>query len=146
MQGLLLLLACVNIKSNKYFTDCYRNLINIVSLLDSLPPGYRVRGFFCFARLAVVPILISTSPMVWEKLSCVFMTSERRLQRCTQDNFALMSPKLGQMCPDDLPIVAAHLWLSEVGCLAGGKFGKSFSGRAVTRNPWPALGAVVALQ
>lgn len=31
MQGLLLLLACVKIKSNKYFMACYRNLVNIIS-------------------------------------------------------------------------------------------------------------------
>lgn len=58
MQGLLLLLACVKIKSNKYFMACYRNLVNIISLLYSLPSGYKVRDFFWFARLACVLILI----------------------------------------------------------------------------------------
>lgn len=58
MQGLLLLLACVKMKSNKYFMDCYRNLVNSISLLYSLPSGYKVRDFFLLARLAGIPILI----------------------------------------------------------------------------------------
>lgn len=141
IQGLLLLLVCVKIKSNKYFMDCYRNLVNILSFLYSLTSGYRVRDFFCFARLASIPILTySFSYDIRETHLCLHDIWGETLEMCPRSFFS-HEHKVRTDVPDDLP--SSTPLAPEVGCLAGVQWGTSSSRSTGTRNPLTAVGAVV---
>lgn len=142
MQGPLLLLACVKSKCNKYFRHCYRNLVNTISWLYLLPAGYNVRDCFALLGWLVFLFLFTASPVTEQKLSSVFMASEGRFWRCTQDCFALMSIELCQMCLHNLWCAQSTPLAPEVGV----QWGKSSSGRALNGSPLTAVGAVVVLQ